>query len=120
MAGNKLAVGFQIQLYSDGSSGASFDLRTYPVCFFFPQAPGFGPEYAPLVSEQFDITKLTPTDFVLGRIDSATYEGQAYSYFTQTSNSSSSGWTLEGYTMTLTGTWGTSGAINQIIGMLLF
>ena len=118
---NKLAIGFQIQLYSDGSTGGlSFDLRTAPVCFFYPQAPGFSPEFAPLVSEKFDITKLTPTDFVLGRIDSATYEGQSYSYFTQTSNSASSGWTLSDYTMTLNTTWGTSGAINQIVGMLLF
>jgi hypothetical protein len=114
---NRLAVGFQFQFWSDGSSGYTFDLREYPVCFFFPQAAGFTPNLAPLVSETFDLTKLIPQDFRIGQYDTATYEGLPYVYFTPTSNGN---WTLDGYQLTLTGTWGTTGALNLIVGMLLF
>jgi hypothetical protein len=115
----KIAVGFSLWWYTpDGSSDTTtIDLRTAPVCFFFPSYSPYDVKQAPPVSEVFDITKYTPTGFVLGQYDATTYEGEQTSYFTPTSNS---GYSLDGYKLTVTGVVGSAGTLNQVCGMLLF
>lgn len=113
-----IAVGFSLWWYSDGGTDdTTIDLRTAPVCFFFPAYSPYNVLQAPEVSEEFDITKQTPVGFVLGKYDASTYEGEQYSYFTPTSND---GYTLSGYELTASGSGGATGTLNQVVGMLLF
>jgi hypothetical protein len=114
-----IAVGFSLWWYtSDGSSDTvTIDLRTAPVCFFYPAYSPYNVDQAPEVSEEFDITKLTPVGFVIGSYSASSYEGEQYSYFTPTSNS---GYSLSGYELTVSGVVGSSNTLNQVCGMLLF
>jgi hypothetical protein len=114
-----IAVGFSLWWYTpDGESvTVNVDLRTAPICFFFPAYSPYDTHMAPEISEKFDITKLTPVGFVLGNYQAGTYEGEQYPYFTPTSNS---GYTLNGYVLTYTGGGGVAGTLNQVCGMLLF
>ena len=114
-----IAVGFSLWFYDSNASSSSFtiDLRTAPVCFFFPQFSGGNVLIAPEVSEVFDITKLTPVGFEIGSYSVNYDNSQEYGTFTATSNS---GWSLSGYELTFTGSSNGGTGLNQIVGMLLF
>jgi hypothetical protein len=118
MAAN-IAVGFSLWWYTpDGeTSDVTIDLRTAPVCFFFPAYSPYDTHMAPEISEKFDITKQTPVGFILGNYSAGSYEGEQYPYFTATNND---GYTLDGYELTVSGVVGEAGTLNQVCGMLLF
>ena len=115
---NHIAVGFSLWWYSDGSTDSvTIDLRFHPVSYFFPAYAAYRTTIAPETSKQFNIEKQVPVDFVIGQYDVSTYEGEVYSYFTPTSNT---GYSLDGYKLTVTDSVGSANTLNEVVGILLF